>query len=165
MLRRLLLAAGLGVCAVLAAAVSVSWLDAPLAIASRAASSLETLTVETTGGPKSFKVELALTPDQRSRGLMFRKEMAPDHGMFFDMGRTAPAYFWMKNTYLSLDIIFIDEHGSVATIAENAKPLSEEMIPSGSPIRYVLELVAGGARRFGIQVGDKVDIPPRMQAQ
>ncbi|ODN70120.1 hypothetical protein A6302_02542 [Methylobrevis pamukkalensis] len=110
-------------------------------------------------------MELALTADQRSEGLMYRREMAPDHGMLFDMERVAPAHFWMRNTYISLDIIFIEKNGRVATIAANTEPLSERMIGSGVPVRFVLELVAGTAAKIGLAPGDRVDHPVIAAAQ
>jgi uncharacterized membrane protein (UPF0127 family) len=85
--------------------------------------------------------------------------MAPDHGMLFDMGETRPAGFWMRNTLVSLDIIFIGADGRVRTIATDAVPLSEDVIESGVPIRFVLELVAGTARRIGLEPGDTVRHP------
>ena len=101
-------------------------------------------------------VELVDTDESRGRGLMFRKEMAPEHGMLFDFGRMQETYFWMKNTYLSLDMVFIREDGSVASIAQRTTPLSERMIPSRAPVRFVLEVIAGTAARIGLKVGDKV---------
>jgi uncharacterized membrane protein (UPF0127 family) len=82
--------------------------------------------------------------------------MAKDRGMLFDMGASREAAFWMENTYVSLDIIFIDERGTVVTVATDAKPLSREIIPSGGDVRYVLELVAGTALRIGLKPGDTI---------
>lgn len=104
----------------------------------------------------TFHVDLAVTPAQRSRGLMFRKTMADDEGMLFLYTREAPRSFWMKNTYLPLDIIFLDRHGVIVSIAADARPLDEKTIPSGLPAAGVLEVLAGTSRRLGLEPGDRV---------
>ena len=95
----------------------------------------------------------------RERGLMDRRYMAPDHGMLFEFDRDAPVSFWMKNTYIPLDMIFIAPSGVVTHIAANAEPLSERVIPSGGPCVAVLELDGGMAASIGLKVGDKVRHP------
>lgn len=115
-----------------------------------------TAIVLTESGNHAFTVELAETADQRARGLMFRKEMDADAGMLFDFKKSAPVQFWMKNTPLSLDMVFIRENGIVAKIAEHTKPLSTKIVPSGEPIRYVLEVIAGTSARIGLKPGDRV---------
>jgi uncharacterized membrane protein (UPF0127 family) len=117
---------------------------------------VEPLTIETRAGPVAFKVEMALTPEERSKGLMYRTELAPDAGMLFDFRTDQPIYMWMKNTYIPLDMVFIRSDGRVARIAANTTPLSTETISSGGPVRAVLELPAGTARARGIAVGDRV---------
>lgn len=102
-------------------------------------------------------VELAVEPDQREQGLMFRRSMDADHGMLFDFGETRRVMMWMKNTYLPLDMLFIDTKGIVRTIRENAVPLSEAIIDSGEPIAFVLELNAGTVKRLHIQPGDRLE--------
>jgi uncharacterized membrane protein (UPF0127 family) len=114
------------------------------------------IVVVTQSGEHIFTVEWALTPEERARGLMFREQMAPDHGMVFDFLVEQPESFWMKNTPLSLDIIFIHANGTVARIARNTVPFSERNIPSGVPVRYVLEVVAGTSDRIGLAGGDTV---------
>lgn len=104
----------------------------------------------------TFHVDLAVTPQQRSRGLMFREAMADDEGMLFLFDREAPRSFWMKNTYLPLDIIFLDRHGVIVSIAADARPLDETTIPSGAPAAGVLEVLAGTSRRLGLEPGDRV---------
>ncbi len=104
----------------------------------------------------TFHVDLAVTPAQRTRGLMFRKAMDDDEGMLFLFARQAPRSFWMKNTYLALDIIFLDRHGVIVSIAADAQPLDETRIPSGAPAAGVLEVRAGTSRRLGLEVGDRV---------
>ncbi|HUG63336.1 MAG TPA: DUF192 domain-containing protein [Methylomirabilota bacterium] len=117
------------------------------------------LVVETATGVYPFMVELADEPRERAQGLMYRREMARDQGMLFDMGVTRPAGFWMQDTYISLDIIFIGEDGLVKSMAERTEPLSEAVLESGEPVRFVLELVAGMARQIGLKRGDRVRHP------
>jgi uncharacterized membrane protein (UPF0127 family) len=102
-------------------------------------------------------VELAVEPDQREQGLMFRRSMAPDQGMLFDFGETRRVMMWMKNTYLPLDMLFIDSKGTVRTIREGAVPLSEAIIDSGEPVAFVLELNAGTVKRLQIRPGDRLE--------
>ena len=104
----------------------------------------------------TFQVDLAVTPAQRSRGLMFRETLAEDEGMLFLFAREAPRSFWMKNTYLPLDIIFLDRRGVIVSIAADARPLDETSIPSGLPAAGVLEVLAGTARQLGLEPGDRV---------
>ena len=118
--------------------------------------SVEQLEIVTKGGVRVFEVEMAETPEEQEQGLMYRRELADGKGMLFDMGEERPAVFWMKNTYVSLDMIFIRGDGSIASIAENTTPLSEARIYSNAPVRGVLEVVAGTAKRYGIVPGDKV---------
>lgn len=115
-----------------------------------------TAIVLTQSGNHAFKVELAETADQRARGLMFREEMDADAGMLFDFKKSGPVQFWMKNTPLSLDMIFIRENGIVAKVTENTTPMSTKIVPSGEPIRYVLEVIAGTSARIGLKPGDRV---------
>jgi len=117
---------------------------------------LERLVIETGDGPVEFSVELALTPADRASGLMNRTSMAADHGMLFRFDQTREVLMWMKNTPLSLDMLFIDEAGTVIRIAERTEPYSEAIIPSAGPVRYVLELNGGMASQRGISVGDTV---------
>ncbi|MBE7244272.1 hypothetical protein MHIMP23_15190 [Methylobacterium hispanicum] len=96
---------------------------------------------------------------ERARGLMFRRSMAPNHGMLFDFERVEPVAMWMKNTYLPLDMLFIRADGTVARVAADTEPLSTATILSGEPVLAVLELNAGTAARLGIRPGDRVDHP------
>jgi hypothetical protein len=118
--------------------------------------SVEQLEIVTKGGVRVFEVEMAETPEEQEQGLMYRRELADGKGMLFDLGEEKPAIFWMKNTYVSLDMIFIRADGTIASIAENTTPLSEARIYSNAPVRGVLEVVAGTAKRYGIVPGDKV---------
>lgn len=114
------------------------------------------IVVETKSGAHTFTVEWATNSEERARGLMFRESMAPDHGMVFDFIVEQDVSFWMKNTPLPLDMIFIHADGTVARIARNTVPFSEAPVPSGSSVRYVFEVVAGTADRIGLIGGDRV---------
>jgi uncharacterized membrane protein (UPF0127 family) len=115
-----------------------------------------TISVETPKGPTTFKVEVANDHASQEKGLMFRKTMAANAGMLFDFHTTVMTTFWMKNTILPLDIIFIRSDGTISSIAGNAVPYSEAPIPSSEPIRAVLEINGGRAKALGIEPGDKV---------
>jgi uncharacterized protein len=110
-------------------------------------------------GVHAFSVEMAVNDAERSKGLMNRKELPEGQGMLFDFQREQDTSFWMKNTYISLDIVFIRADGRILRIAENTEPMSEKLIPSGGPIRGVLEVVAGTTRKLGIVAGDRVAHP------
>jgi len=116
----------------------------------------ENISVDTAKGHTAFKVEIAGDHASQEKGLMYRKKMAANAGMLFDFHTTVMTSFWMKNTVLPLDIIFIRTDGSVSSIAANAVPMSETPIPSSEPIRAVLELNAGRAAQIGMAPGDKV---------
>ena len=118
-----------------------------------------TLEIVSKTGVHAFAVELATNDDERSRGLMFRKELPEGHGMLFDFVHEAPVAFWMRNTYIPLDMIFIRGDGSILSIAENTEPLSDRNVPSGGPVRAVLEVIGGTARKLGIAPGDRVSSP------
>ena len=124
-----------------------------------AAADLETLEIATKSGVHAFAVEMARTDAERAKGLMYRKELPEGRGMLFDFEREQETAFWMKNTYISLDMIFIRQDGRILRIAENTEPLSEKMVASGGPVRGVLEVIAGTARKFGIAPGDRVAHP------
>jgi uncharacterized membrane protein (UPF0127 family) len=123
------------------------------------AADMQTLEIVTKSGVKVFNVEIAKTTEERERGLMFRKELPDGQGMLFDFSPQQEVSMWMKNTYVSLDMIFIRADGRILRIAENTKPLSERIISSGGPVKAVLEVVAGTARKDGIAAGDRVAGP------
>ncbi|MEO0061750.1 MAG: hypothetical protein RLZZ08_310 [Pseudomonadota bacterium] len=114
------------------------------------------LTVEAQGGTHQFRVEMARTPEQQQMGLMFRKAMGADEGMLFPYAQPRRLSFWMKNTVLPLDIIFIDPDGKVVNVAANAVPYSEEPLSSAGPASAVLELNAGRAAQLGIGPGTAI---------
>ncbi|WP_187193689.1 MULTISPECIES: DUF192 domain-containing protein [unclassified Methylobacterium] len=145
-------------CLILVAPLSVHQATAQSASPQNAAKT-EPLTIATKAGPKRFDVEVMRDDAGRSRGLMFRRHMAPEHGMLFDFERAEPVTMWMKNTYLPLDMLFIRPDGTVSRIAADTEPLSTAIIPSGSPVSAVLELNAGTAAKLGIQAGDRIEHP------
>jgi uncharacterized membrane protein (UPF0127 family) len=117
------------------------------------------LEIATSGGIRSFSVELARTGQALDRGLMYRRSLPRGQGMLFDFGSEHRITMWMKNTYVPLDMIFIGADGRVRRIAANTKPLSTRLISSGEPARFVLEVNAGTARKQGIAIGDRVSHP------
>ncbi|MDR3377036.1 MAG: DUF192 domain-containing protein [Ancalomicrobiaceae bacterium] len=114
----------------------------------------EPLTLVSASSHESFRVELADDDTSRADGLMYRTKLGADEGMLFDFKTEQMVYFWMKNTYVPLDMIFIRSDGTVVSIAENATPLSEKPIGSAGPVRFVLEVNAGTSRRIGLKPGD-----------
>lgn len=116
------------------------------------------LTVTTQSGKEvTLQVEVAATPEHWEQGLMYRTELANDKGMIFDMGLPPRVVtFWMKNTLIPLDMIFIDEHNRIATIHKNAIPEDLTGISSVEPVTMVLEIAGGRADALGLQAGDQV---------
>ncbi len=112
--------------------------------------------IDTQKGPVAFNVEVASDGASLEKGLMYRTKLAEDAGMLFDFRKPTLAVFWMKNTPLSLDILFIRADGVVSTIAADAVPYSEDKIPASEPVRAALEINGGQATAKGIRPGDKV---------
>ncbi|HKU04562.1 MAG TPA: DUF192 domain-containing protein [Bradyrhizobium sp.] len=123
------------------------------------AASFGTLEIATKSGVHIFSVEMATTEDEKQKGLMYRRELADGKGMLFDFSPEQQISMWMKNTYISLDMIFIRADGRVLRIAENTEPESTKIISSGGLARGVLEVPAGTARKYGIAPGDRVSHP------
>jgi uncharacterized protein len=142
---------------VFAAALLVAF--AHSAIAPVRAAGQAPLEIITRTGVRAFTVELATNDAERERGLMFRKELPDGRGMLFDFQEERPVAFWMHNTYIPLDMIFIRGDGRILSIAENTKPMSDDLVPSGGPVRSVLEVIGGTARKLGIAPGDRVESP------
>ena len=115
-----------------------------------------TIEIVSSTGVHAFDVQLATNDAERERGLMFVKSLPEGKGMLFDFKRDQPVAFWMHNTYIPLDMIFIAGNGRVMHIAENAKPMSDDLIPSQYPVRAVLEVIGGTAEKLGIKTGDRV---------
>jgi uncharacterized membrane protein (UPF0127 family) len=126
------------------------------AVAAKPSTRLDTVEILTSRGRVKFTVELAVTRAEQERGLMFRKSLAPDRGMLFPYNPPQRAAFWMKNTLIPLDIIYIAPDGRVLSIARNAVPHDETPLPSGGVIRGVLEIPGGRAAQLGILPGDRV---------
>lgn len=123
------------------------------------AAEFQTLEIITKSGVQVFSVEMAKTEQERATGLMYRKELAEGKGMLFDFTPEQQVSMWMKNTYISLDMIFIAGDGRIIRIAENTEPESLKTISSGGPAKGVLEVIAGTAKKFGIRPGDRVAHP------
>ena len=123
------------------------------------AGGLEPLQIVTAGGTHEFQVEIAADDASREHGLMNRRYMPADRGMLFEFEREAVVSFWMKNTYIPLDMVFISRAGIVTNVVADAEPLSERVIPSGPPCAAVLELNGGAAAAIGLKIGDRVRHP------
>ena len=116
-------------------------------------------TLVTATGNHRIAVEIADTPQTRETGLMHREELADDTGMLFDFREIRPVSMWMRNTLIPLDMLFVRENGTVARVARNAVPLDLTPIPSGEPVRYVLEIAGGAAETYGVAEGDRLIHP------
>lgn len=116
--------------------------------------------IHTRTGTVSVDVEVARTPDETARGLMYRRELADGRGMLFLFPREEEHSFWMKNTFIPLDMVFIASDRRIVGIHADATPLSTNPISVGVPSRWVLEVPGGFASRRGIATGDRVDLPP-----
>src|SRR5262249_53356400 len=119
----------------------------------------ESLEIVTRTGVHTFTVEIAVTDQERQQGLMFRRELPEGRGMLFDFKQDQNVTMWMKNTFIPLDMIFIRADGRIQRIAENTEPESTRIIAAGAPVRAVLEVIAGTAKKLGIRAGDRVAHP------
>ena len=136
----------------LAAVTASMWLAfGSTAVAQDKPLPVTTIVIDTDHGPHAFRVEIAADHASQEKGLMFRKQMPPDDGMLFEFPKPDMEYFWMKNTILPLDIIFIRANGTISSIAPDAVPYSTTTIPSIEPVRAVLELNGGRAAQLGIE--------------
>jgi uncharacterized membrane protein (UPF0127 family) len=116
------------------------------------------LVVDGTNGQHLFSIEIANTPEEQEQGLMFRRDMPDDHGMLFAFDHSEPLAFWMKNTPMPLDLVFIGKRGDVKAV-RHGKPFSTDVISPNEPVRFVLELKAGIAEKAGIADGTVVRHP------
>lgn len=121
--------------------------------------SVRTVKIQTAKGVFAFKTEVAISNQQRQRGLMFRRFLANDAAMLFRWQPPQPVSMWMKNTYVSLDMIFIHSSGQVANVARATTPFSLDTVSSSGPVGAVLEVIAGTADRIGLKAGDMVFLP------
>ena len=138
-------------------AIALTLLAAGVQAADAVTFARDSLEIETVDGRTfAFDVELAMTPAQRARGLMFREAVGDDEGMLFLFDHEAPRSFWMKNTPVALDLLFLDGGGTVVDIIRDTVPLDESLLSSPEPAAAVLELVAGTAGRLGLEIGDRV---------
>ncbi len=117
------------------------------------------LVLHTQKGEYPFTVEVVDTPEKRAEGLMFRQSLAPDAGMLFDFKETREVSFWMRNTFIPLDMVFIAADGKVESIHVNARPHDPTSIPSGAPVQYVLEIPGGRSAEIGLRPGDRAEHP------
>ncbi len=117
---------------------------------------IEPLTLVSSTQTVMLQAEIADTPELRERGLMFRQMMPDDSAMLFDFVEPKPVAMWMKNTLVSLDMLFVREDGTIAAIAQNTVPQSLDTISVQEPVRGVVELAAGTAKRLGLKKNDKV---------
>ena len=143
-------------CGILACVLMVALVEAAPASITFEESSL---TIDATHDSFEFRVELAVSPAQRSQGLMFREDLDEDRGMLFDFGRPQVASMWMRNTYVPLDMLFIDAAGRITQIAADTQPLSDTVVASREPVRAVLELRGGVSAKLGIEPGHRVIHP------
>lgn len=116
----------------------------------------EVLTVHTSRGPVRLDVQVAADDRTRQTGLMFVRSMPENVGMLFDFHTARPVQFWMHNTYIPLDLLFVDAEGRILNIAARAPTCNDNGIPSEGAARSVIELNAGAAERLGIRPGDRV---------
>ncbi len=128
----------------------------PLAVLAQEPAKLEPITITTDLAATLLTAEIADTPELREHGLMFRHIMPQDQAMLFDFGDPRPVAMWMKNTYMSLDMLFVREDGTIAAIAENTVPKSLDTVSVQEPVKGVVELAAGTVKRLGIHQNDKV---------
>jgi len=117
------------------------------------------VTVHSATGDAVVSVELALTREAQSRGLMYRTELAEDAGMLFVFDAEQERSFWMSNTPISLDILYIRSDATIVSIASRTTPYSEKTIPSRGAARYVLEVPGGWAERHGVKPGNRLTLP------
>lgn len=114
------------------------------------------LTIQSSTGKHHFTVEVARTAEQQAQGLMFRQSLAPDRGMIFPYETPTDVSFWMKNTLIPLDMVFVRPNGTVARVAENTVPMSLDPVPSLEPVSAVIEIAGGRAAELRIKEGDRV---------
>ena len=123
------------------------------------------LTIRSDTGEHHFTVEVVDTPESRAHGLMYRQELAENAGMLFDFKEERPVSFWMRNTFIPLDMLFIEADGTVLNIHANARPHDTTGIPSAGPVQFVLEIPGNRAFELGIEPGDQVSHPRIRAAQ
>ena len=139
----------------IAAAAAIVAVSLPLA----ACSDESKLTIHSADGDHTFNIEIVDTAESRAQGLMYRQELADDAGMLFDFLGEQQVSFWMRNTFIPLDMLFITADGVVKNIHVNARPHDPTGIPSDGPVQFVLEIPGGRSVELGIEAGDTVTHP------
>ena len=119
----------------------------------------ETTVITTASGKTNISTEVAVSSTEQEQGLMFRTSIGDNDGMLFVYAKPQAIQMWMRNTYIPLDMVFIQPDGTVSRIETGAEPLSERIIPSGPAAKAVLELKAGTALRLGLKPGDHIESP------
>jgi uncharacterized membrane protein (UPF0127 family) len=148
------------------AAASLSLVSALLLpVPASVAANTGEVVLQTESGPHRFNVEIAQTEEERRIGLMYRRNLADNAGMLFVYDEPQPILMWMKNTYIPLDMIFIDAGGKVLRIERRTEPFSTDPIPSGGPVQGILEVKAGTTESIGLKPGDEVILPPGVSFQ
>jgi len=134
-------------------------LAVPILLGSAIAAGTGTLILKTKSGEHRYTVEIATTNGERAKGLMFRRSLPEDSGMLFIYDPPQPVGMWMRNTYIPLDMVFINDEGTVRRVEANTEPFSTDLINSGGDVAAVLELNAGQAAKIGVRPGDQVIFP------
>lgn len=150
------LACAVALASVVPAAAQIARMDPQHCTGQPVLTPLEPLQVRTDKGVAAFMVEIADSEREREYGLMCRRSLAPDRGMLFLFDRASPQMFWMRNTLIPLDIVYIGENGRVVSISRNVQALDESGAPSAGPAKFVLEIAAGRAAQIGLLPGDRV---------
>jgi uncharacterized protein len=148
-----------GIAKMASMAIRMLFVASVIAVSACSGNGENRLVLHTAKGDFTFAVEIADDDEERAKGLMFRDTLAPDAGMLFDYQRERLASFWMQNTLIPLDMIFIGADGVVKNMHVNARPLDTTSIPSEVPVRFVLEIPGGRSREIGVAVGDRVEHP------
>lgn len=139
------------------AGLLMAFVIAGLPLAACSAGDDSHLVLHTASGAHPFNVEVVDTDEGRARGLMYRTELAKDAGMLFDFKREQQVAFWMQNTLIPLDMVFIGADGAVKSVHANARPMDTTSIPSGAPVQFVLEIAGGRAAEIGLKTGDTME--------
>lgn len=135
----------------------------PVIVSAETACREDTIQLRGDWGEARFRVEVVDTEQERAQGLMNRESLSTGAGMLFVFQKTEPVSFWMENTLIPLDLIFISENGQAARIHHNAQPMDRTPMPSELPVRYVLEINGGMARAMGISEGSELRHPSFLQ--
>ncbi len=139
--------------------IEIFFIIIPLALLAACANENTAIIRTKDGREYKFNIEIMDSPEERARGMMFRQEIDPDFGMLFDFFEERQVAFWMQNTFVPLDMIFISADGEIKNIFVNARPLDTSSIPSNGPVRFVLEVAGNRTLELGISKGDRLEHP------